>query len=140
VAGDGLHGGAVADEALEALDQRGGLQALGAVGLDRVGGGGEGIQALEQDVDRLARQAARALAQQLEDVLHLMGEGGHALEAHGGAHALQRVRDAEDLVDRRAVVGLLLDAHDGEVELLQVLAALGEEHREVLARVHRSGP
>ena len=30
------------------------------------------------------------------------------------------------------VVGLLLDAHDGEVELLQVLAALGEEHREVL--------
>jgi hypothetical protein len=48
------------------------------------------------------------------------------------------VRDAEDLVDRSRVVGLLLDAHDGEVELLQVLAALGEEHREVLAGVHRS--
>ena len=28
--------------------------------------------------------------------------------------------------------GLLLDAHDGEVELLEVLARLGEEHRQVL--------
>ena len=139
VARDLLVGGAVADEALQALDERRGLQALGAVGLDGVGGALERVEALEQDVDRLARQAARALAQQLEDVLHLVGEGGHAREAHGRAHALQRMGDAEDLVDRRAVLGLLLDAHDGEVELLQVLAALGEEHREVLARVHRSG-
>ena len=30
------------------------------------------------------------------------------------------------------IVGLLLDPDDGEVELLQVLAALGQEHREVL--------
>ena len=139
VARDLLVGGAVADEALQALDERRGLQVLDAVGLDGVGGALEGVEALEQDVDGLARQAARALAQQLEDVLHLVGEGGHAREAHGRAHALQRMGDAEDLVDRRAVLGLLLDAHDGEVELLQVLAALGEEHREVLARVHRSG-
>ena len=139
VARDLLVGGAVADEALQALDQRRRLQVLDAVGLDGVRGAREGVEALEQDVDRLARQAARALAQQLEDVLHLVGEGGHAREAHGRAHALQRMGDAEDLVDRRAVVGLLLDPHDGEVELLQVLAALGEEHREVLAGVHRSG-
>ena len=43
-----------------------------------------------------------------------------------------RVRDAEDLVDRLRVVGRLLDPDDGEVELLQVLAPLGEEHGEVL--------
>ena len=50
---------------------------------------------------------------------------------------LRRVGDAEDLVDRLAVVGRLLEAHDREVELLQVLAALGEEHREVLGGVHQ---
>ena len=78
VACDVLIGRAVADEALQALDERRGLEALGAVGVDRVDGGLERVEALEQDVDRLARQAARALAQQLEDVLHLVGEGGHA--------------------------------------------------------------
>ena len=80
----------------------------------------------------------RALAQQLEDVLHLVRERRHAGEAHRRAHALQRVRDAEDLVDRLLVVGGLLDADDGEVELLQVLAALGQEHREVLGGSIRS--
>ena len=34
--------------------------------------------------------------------------------------------------------GLLLDPDDGEVELLEVLAPLGEEHRQVLGDVHRS--
>ena len=33
--------------------------------------------------------------------------------------------------------GLLLDPHDGEVELLEVLPALGQEHREVLGDVHQ---
>ena len=44
---------------------------------------------------------------------------------------------AEDLVDRLPVVGLLLDPDDGEVELLEVLAGLREEHREVLGGVHQ---
>src|SRR3712207_8829978 len=52
------------------------------------------------------------------------------------SHALERVGDAEDLVDRGGVVRVLLDPHDGEVELLQVLAPFGEEHREVLGDVH----
>jgi hypothetical protein len=134
---DRLIGRALADEALKAIDERRRVHPLDAVGLDAVEGGGERVEALEQDVDRVAREAVGALAQQLEDVLHLVGQGGHAREAHRRAHALQRVCDAEDLVDGRSVVGLLLDAHDGEVELLQVLAALGEEHLGVLARVHR---
>jgi hypothetical protein len=45
------------------------------------------------------------------------------------------MRDAEDLVDRLAVVRGLLDAHDREVELLQVLPALGQEHREILGNL-----
>jgi hypothetical protein len=46
------------------------------------------------------------------------------------------VRDPEDLVHGLPVVRLLLDPHDGEVQLLEVLAPLGEEHREVLGGVH----
>jgi hypothetical protein len=98
----------------------------------------ERVQALQQDVDRLVREAARALAQQLEDVLHLVGERRHGGEAHGRAHALQGVGDAEDLVDRLAVLRVLLDAHDGEVQLLEVLAALREEHRQVAGGVHQA--
>jgi hypothetical protein len=46
------------------------------------------------------------------------------------------VGDPEDLVDRLLVVGALLDADDGEVELLEVLAPLREEHGEILGRFH----
>ncbi len=48
VARDLLVGGAVADEALQALDERRGLQVLDAVGLDGVGGALERVEALEQ--------------------------------------------------------------------------------------------
>jgi hypothetical protein len=47
------------------------------------------------------------------------------------------VRDPEDRVDRGLIVGLLLDLHDGEVELLEVLAPLRQEHRQVLGGVHQ---
>jgi hypothetical protein len=47
------------------------------------------------------------------------------------------VRDAEDLVDRVAIVGLLLDPHEGEVEVLQMLPRLGEEHREIGVELHQ---
>ena len=126
----------VADEALEAGDQRLRLDLLLAALVDRVDRGREGVEALEQDVDRRARQAALALAQQLEDILHLVRQGRHAGEAHRRAHALQRVRDPEDLVDRVLVVGPLFDADDRKVELLEVLAPLGQEHREVVGRFH----
>ena len=52
---------------------------------------------------------AGALTQQLEDVLHHVGQLGDRGEAHRRAHALQRVRDAEDLVDGLAVVRVLLE-------------------------------
>jgi hypothetical protein len=48
------------------------------------------------------------------------------------------VGDAEDRVDGLAVLGRLLECHDGEVELLEVLPALGQEHRKVLGGVHQS--
>ena len=103
--------------------------------VDRVDGGLERVQALQQHVDGGALEAAAPLAQKLEDVLHLVREGRHAGEAHGRAHPLHGVRDAKDLVDRLAVVGRLLDPDHREVELLQVLTSLGQEHREVLGYV-----
>jgi hypothetical protein len=132
----GLLGLVGAHEALEALDQRLRRDVLLAGLVDRVQRGRQHVEALEADVDGLALEAAAPLAQQLEDVLHLVGQRGHAGEAHRRAHALQRVRAAEDLVDRVLVVRALLDPNDRQVELLQVLAALGEEHREVLGDLH----
>ena len=85
-----------------------------------------------------ALEPAAPLAQQLEDVLHRVRERCDALEAHRRAHALQGVRDPEDLADRLVVVGRLLDADDGEVQLLEVLAALREEHRQVLVEIHHA--
>ena len=133
-----LLGAAAADEALELRPQRGRVEALLAVGGDRLHGARQRVEALQQDVDGRAAEPALALAQQLEDVLHLVRERRHALEAHRGAHPFHRVRDAEDLVDRVAVVGALLDAHDREVERLEVLLGLGEEEREVVGSVHQA--
>ena len=127
-----LLGRALAHQALQALDERLRLDRLGTGGVDRLDGRRKRVQALQQHVDRDPLESALALAQQLEDVLHLVRQRGHSGEAHRRAHALQRVRDPEDLIDRRGIVGRLLDPDDGEVQLLQVLAPLGEEHREVL--------
>src|SRR5581483_9165419 len=76
------------------------------------------------------------LAQQLEDILHLVGELRDLGEAHGRAHALERVSRAEDLVDRLAVLGVLLQTDDGQVQFLQVLLRLGQEHGHVFGGVH----
>ena len=77
-----------------------------------------------------------ALAQQLEDVLHVVGELGDLLEAHRRAHALERMRDPEDLLDGGLVRRVLLEPHDGEIELFEMLAGLREEHRHVLGGIH----
>ena len=125
----------VADQLAQAFDQRRGLDRLRAGLVDRVDRGLERVQALEQHVDLVALEPVAALAQQLEDVLHLVRERRHAAEAHRRAHALQRMRDAEDLVDGGPVLRRVLDPDDRQVELLKVLPALGQEHREVLRKV-----
>ena len=127
-----------AHERLEALDEGLRLHVLGAVGLDRVDRVGQRVEALEQHVDGGALEPALALAQELEDVLHLVREGRHAGEAHRRAHALQGVRDPEDLVERLVVVAVLLDPDDREVELLEVLTRFGEEHGQVVGVLHQA--
>ena len=129
--------GARPDQGAQALYQRLGIQRLLSVGLDRLNRLRERVQAGEHGVDRLGLEARAALAQQLEHVLHRVRELGDLRESHGRAHALQRVRDTEDLVDRRRILGVLLQPDDREVQLLEVLARLGEEHRHVLGGIHQ---
>ncbi len=114
------------------------VELFAAVRFDALERDAKPVEALEQNVDRVATDAAAPLAQQLEDVLHRMREPRDALEAHRRAHALERVRDPEDLVERLDVVRSLFDANDCEVQLLQMLAALREEHGEVLVEIHQT--
>ena len=130
-------GRVLAHERPQAGDERGRVQPLAVTGLDAVDGRVERVDAGQQHVDGVAVEAVAPLAEQLEDVLHRVRQLRDGVVAHRRAHALERVGDAEDLVDRGPVVGPLLDAHDREPEPLEVLARLGDEHREVLGDVHQ---
>ena len=99
-----------ADERPQPFLQRSGIESFLAVVLDPVDRFGQGVEAGEHGVDGVVRERAAALAEELEDLLHLMGELGDRGEAHRRAHALERVRDPEDLIDRRAVLRVLLKA------------------------------
>ena len=131
-------GGAFAHERLEALDQRRLVETLDAFGVDRLERVAERIEAFEQHIDGVALESAATLPEQLEDVLHRVRQRGDALEAHRCAHPLERVRDPEDLADRLRVVRVLFDADDRQVQLLKVLAAFSEEHRQIFVEVHQA--
>ena len=114
-----------------------GIGRLLAVGLDLVGHPLEGVEAGEQRVERVAPEPVGPRLHALHHVLHLVREGGHAGEAHGRAHALEGVGDAEDLVDRLRVGRVLLDLDESQVEALEVLPGLRQEHRQVVRELHQ---
>ncbi len=60
--------------------------------------------------------------------------------AHRRGHAFQRVRIAEDLVDDRRVLHVVLEAQEAVVQRLQMLVGLVEEHVHVLIRIHICTP
>ena len=126
-----------AHETAQAGHQRLVLDAFLALGLDGYDRRRERVHAFEENIDRLALETPGALAKQLEHVLHRVRQLGDTGEAHRRAHPLEGVGDAEDQIDRLAVGWVLFDRDDGEVELLQVLARLGQEHRQVVANVHQ---
>ena len=137
---------AAADQSAQAEDQRLGIGLRLAVGLDLADHLREHVEAVEQHVDGGAVDAAGALAQQREDVFHRVCQRGDGVVAHRRGHALDRVGDAEDLVERLAVVGAGLQRDDGRIQRLEVLSRLGEKQLYVLgvvdlARRHMSsGP
>ena len=73
------------------------------------------------------------LPQRVEQVLRPVGQLGHAGEAHRRGHALDRVDRAEEPAHRRrSPPGSRSHSSSSWLQLLQVLAALGEEERGVL--------
>jgi hypothetical protein len=58
------------------------------------------VQAGQEDVDNLPRYSQFPLAQQVQDALHPVGEGGHVVETHGGRRALQGMGGAKDGVQQ----------------------------------------
>ena len=135
-AGHLLLGGARPDQRPQPRHERRRVERLVAVGLDRLRRRRQGVQASEDRVDGFDRKSVGALAQKLEHVLHLVGELRDRREAHRRAHALERVGDAEDLLDGRAVLGVLFEPDDRKIQLFEVLARLRDEHRHVLGGVH----
>ncbi len=135
LAGELLRRRALACEPVEPRDEHCRLEVAVLAGGDRLDRVVELVETGRQHVGRLVRETLLAAAQPLEHVLHRMRERGDRVEAHRRAHALERVRDAKDPLDRLAVLGRRLDPHDREPQLLQVLACLGEEDPAVLVRV-----
>ena len=94
------------------------------------------VDAFEQRVDDVFVELQLLFADEVEDVLHLMRELGNLVEAHRRRHAFQRVRVAEDLVDDRGLLHVVLEAQQAIVQRLQMLMRLVEEHIHVLIRIH----
>ncbi len=134
--GGRLLGVAGADETSQAFDQGHRVELLAAIGLDRFDRLRQRVEAGEDRVDGVLAEPAGPLAEQLEHLLHLMGQLRDRGEPHRGAHALEGMGDAEDLVERRTIRGVLLQLDHGEVEFLEVLARLRQEHGHVLGGVH----
>jgi hypothetical protein len=135
---DRLLGRAGADQVAQAADQLGRVELLHAVRLDRFDRLRERVEAGQHRGDGIFGEAAGALTEQLEHILHLMRELGDRGEAHRGAHPLEGVRDPEDPVDGVAVGRVVLQLHDRDVQFLQMLPRLGEEHGHVLGGVHHA--
>jgi len=77
-----------------------------------------------------------AIAHPREHLLHAVREAGHRLEAHGRAHPLEGVRDAEDDRQRLGVGRVALQVEERGVEGLKALPALVQEEAEILGGLH----
>ena len=80
----------------------------------------EGIEALEEDIDDVLVELELFLADEIEDVLHLVRKLCDLVVAHRRGHALQRVRIAENIVDDRYIVLVFLQLQETFVQGLQM--------------------
>src|SRR5439155_1687011 len=107
-------------------DQRGAAARF----LERIGGA-------EQELERVLARRLAAATQMVEQILHAMGEIGHAAVAHRRRHALDGMDGAENAADRLRRGGMTLPLEQQLIAGAQVLAALGQEPPGVLRQVHR---
>jgi hypothetical protein len=99
----------------------------------------EHIAGVEQHVDHRGGGLQLVAAQLVQQRLHLVGQLGHIGEAEGRGAALDRVRAAEDRV-QRLVVGLRdVQAKQHLLHRLEVLAGFLEEDLVELAQVDAGG-
>ncbi len=116
------------------------------------GGIGAALPALQprdvrlEDVADVQQQAHRgfvgdaaALAQVVEERLHLVGRLRELREPEGPAAALDRMRRAEDRVQRLGVVARVAERHRALLDGLQVLLGLVEERGDEPVQVDRHG-
>jgi hypothetical protein len=80
----------------------------------------------QDDADAFDRDG-RAVAILAHERLGRMRELGEPVQAEKPAGAFDRVDEPEDGVEHLGVVGLLLETHEIDVELIEALARLGQE-------------
>ena len=87
----------------------------------------EDVGSVQQQAHRRSVGLALALAQRVEQGLHLVRGVGELGEAEGAAATLDRVRGAEDRVERLRVRPALAELHRVLLDRLEVLVRLVEE-------------
>ena len=97
----------------------------------------EGVARVQQQAHRRGVRDALALAQGVEERLHLVRGFGELREAEGAAAALDRVRRAEDRVQRLRVGLALPERHRALLDRLEVLLRLVEEGGDEAGEVYR---
>jgi hypothetical protein len=95
------------------------------------------IDAGENDADAFDRDGS-AVAILAHESLGRMSELGEPVKAKKSARPFDRVDQPEDGVEHLGIVGLLFEAHEFTVELIEPLAGFGQEFSQEL--VHNPHP
>ena len=100
----------------------------------------QGVNAFEQDIDDVLVEFQLLFADEVEHILHLMGQLGDLVVAHRRRHALQGMCVTEDLIDDRNILCIVLQTQQAIVQRLQMLMRLVQEHVHILIGIHLYSP
>ena len=87
----------------------------------------QGVRAVEDEVDQLRRDGQGLVSRLVQQCLQVMGKRSDPVQVEEAGHALDGVERPEDGVDVVLVVGLLFEVEDVQLDLADVLEALGDE-------------
>ena len=87
----------------------------------------QGVRAVEDQVDELRRDGQGLVSRLVQQCLQVMGERPDPVQVEEAGHALDGVERPEDGIDVVLVVGLLFEVEDVQLDLADVLEALGDE-------------
>lgn len=100
------------------------------------------VAGFEEGTDHVRPQVHLATADAVEQGLQFVGDGGDVVETEHSAGTLDRMRGAEDAVQRLAVRPVQVETDQEEFEGGQVFLGFLEEHLEKLAHIlgHGTSP